>query len=208
VVAATNRRLEEMVKSGHFREDLYHRLNGLSVNVPPLRERTEDVQSLVEHFLEKYSPLTNQQTKSVNLDFVEALMQVDLPGNARQLENIVRSALLNKVDASPLGLTDLAPALWREISSDLVRANQQLLLSDTEDVRSSEPGRDLHSYFRHILDQNSWNLPKSLEYCEKVFLQCVLQSARGNQSQAARLIGITPRSVYNKLQKYKLHPSW
>ncbi len=206
VVAATNRRLEEMVKSGRFREDLYHRLNGLSVNVPPLRERTEDVHPLVEHFLEKYSPLTNSQTKSVNLDFVEALMQIDLPGNARQLENIVRSAILNKVDDSPLGLSDLAPALWREISTDLICAKQQLLVSDID--TSSDPGRDVHSYFRGILDQNSWNLPKSLEYCEKVFLQCVLQSARGNQSKAARLIGITPRSVYNKLQKYKLHPSW
>ena len=207
VVAATNRRLEEMVKSGRFREDLYHRLNGLSVNVPPLRERTEDVQPLIEHFLEEYSPLTNHKTRSVNPDFVEALMQVDLPGNARQLENIVRSAMLNKVDDSPLGLPDLAPALWREISSGLMRANQQILASETEATRGTEPGRDLHSFFRYILDQNSWNLPKSLEYCEKVFLQCVLQSARGNQSQAARLIGITPRSVYNKLQKYKLHHS-
>lgn len=200
VVAATNRPLEEMVKSGRFREDLYHRLNGLSVNVPPLRERTEDVQALIEHFLERYSTLANNQTKSVNLDFVEALMQIDLPGNARQLENIVRSAILNKVDDSPLGLTDLAPALWTEISTDLLRSNQQLPASE------AEPGSDLQSCFRYILDQNSWNLPKSLEYCEKLFLQCVLQSARGNQSQAARLIGITPRSVYNKLQKYKLHP--
>ena len=207
VIAATNRRLEEMVKAGRFREDLYHRLNGLSVNVPPLRERTEDVQPLIEHFLEKYSPLTNHKTKSVTPDFVEALMQVDLPGNARQLENIVRSALLNKADDSPLGLPDLAPALWREISSGLMRASQQFPASENETTRCAEPGRDLHSFFRSILDQNSWNLPKSLEYCEKVFLQCVLQSAHGNQSQAARLIGITPRSVYNKLQKYKLHPS-
>lgn len=201
VVAATNRRLEEMVKSGHFREDLFHRLNGLSVNVPPLRERTEDLQPLIEHFLEKYSSLTNRQTNSVNLDFVEALMQIDLPGNARQLENIVRSAMLNKLDDSSLGLTDLAPALWSEITSDLMRANQPAALSDKEDAKSG----DLHSHFRHILDQHSWNLPKSLEYCEKVFLQCVLQSAHGNQSRAARLIGITPRSVYNKLHKYKLH---
>jgi DNA-binding NtrC family response regulator len=207
VVAATNRRLEEMVKAGSFREDLYHRLNGLSVNVPPLRDRAEDLQPLIEHFLEKYSSLTNNQPKSVNLDFVEALMQVDLPGNARQLENIVRSAILNKVDDSPLGLTDLAPALWREISAELIRTNQQLLASDNETTRPGDAGRDLRSFFRDILDQHSWNLPKSLEYCEKVFLQCVLQSARGNQSQVARLIGITPRSVYNKLQKYKLRPS-
>ena len=205
VIAATNRRLEDMVKAGRFREDLFHRLNGLSVNVPPLRERPEDVQPLIEHFLQKYSSLTNGQTKSANLDFIEVLMQIGLPGNARQLENIVRSAILNKVDDSPLGLTDLAPSHLREISADVVPANQPRLVSHTETSRS--PGHDLHSYFRDILDQNSWNLPRSLEYCEKQFLQYVLRSARGNQSEAARLIGITPRSVYNKLQKYKLHPS-
>jgi two-component system, NtrC family, response regulator PilR len=198
VIAATNRNLEEMVKAGRFREDLYHRLNGLSVNIPPLRERPDDVQPLIEHFLKKYSPLTHHQTPSVNLEFVEALMQLDLSGNARQIENIVRTAILNKVDDSPLGLPDLAPALWREISTEVSQGEQLPVVS------GKEMTGDLHSYFRTILDEHSWNLPKSLEYCEKVFLQCVLQIARGNQSKAARLIGITPRSVYNKLQKHKL----
>jgi len=191
VVAATNRRLEEMVKAGTFREDLYHRLNGLSVNLPALRERSEDLQPLIEHFIEKYASVTNCRTRSVSVEFVEALARVELPGNARQLENIVRSALLNKTDDSPLNLTDLAPSLWQQISSDLPAPPAE--------------AREVDSQFRKILDQNSWNLPKSLEYCEKIFLQCVLQTARGNQSKVARLIGITPRSVYNKLQKYKLH---
>lgn len=206
VVAATNRSLDQMVKSGRFREDLYHRLNGLSLNVPPLRERSEDLQPLIEHFVGKYSSVTNNPTRSVNLDFVEGLMQIDLPGNARQLENIVRSAILNKPDDSPLGLSDLAPALWQEISADPI-SGQNRSAAQTRETAQADTRQDLHGYFQHILDENSWNLPRSLEYCEKIFLQCVLHSARGNQSQAARLIGITPRSVYNKLQKYKLHPS-
>jgi transcriptional regulator with PAS, ATPase and Fis domain len=206
IVAATNRNLDQMVKNGRFREDLYHRLNGLSLNVPPLRERSEDLQPLIEHFVGKYSAVTNNPIRSVNLDFVEGLMQIDLPGNARQLENIVRSAMLNKGDDSPLGLSDLAPALWQEISADSIN-DQNGGIVQTRQMIEADTIRDLHSYFQHILDENSWNLPRSLEYCEKIFLQCVLHSARGNQSQAARLIGITPRSVYNKLQKYKLHPS-
>lgn len=201
VVAATNRSLEEMVGSGKFREDLYYRLNGLSVNVPPLRERTEDLRPLIEYFLEKYSLLMSSETRAVTTEFVEALIQIELPGNARQVENIVRSALLNKTDNSPLNLTDLAPSLWQQISTELVRDQQ----SFTSRFKINK-GSEVYSYFRTILDQHSWNLPRSLEYCEKIFLQCVLQSAGGNQSQAARLIGITPRSVYNKLQKYKLHP--
>jgi transcriptional regulator with GAF, ATPase, and Fis domain len=205
VVAATNRSLEEMVQSGRFRADLYHRLNVLSVNIPPLRDRSDDLQPLTEHFLDKYSSLSQTRTKTVSLDFVEALMRVDLPGNARQLENIVRCAVLTKVDDSPLGLSDLTPALWRQLSNEGDSTNHRAGVSEFETTTSSEPQSALRSFFRNILDEHSWNFPKSVEYCERLLLQCVLQSAGGNQSRAARLIGLTPRSVYNKLHKHKLN---
>lgn len=205
VVAATNRSLEEMVQAGRFREDLYHRLNVLSVNIPPLRDRYDDLRPLIEHFLEKYSSLNQNQTKRMNLDFVEALMRVEIPGNARQLENIVRAAIFHKVDDSPLGLSDLTPALWRQISEEVDLTVQRPDIAESETMSASESRLDPQSYFRNILDEHSWNLPKSLEYCEKLLLQCVLRCARGNQSQAARLTGITPRSVYNKLHKHKLN---
>lgn len=205
VVAATNRSLEEMVKAGRFREDLFHRLNVLSLNVPPLRERHEDLQPLIEHFLEKYSSLSQNQIKTVDLDFVDALKRVDLPGNARQVENIVRSALLASADDSPLSLSDLTPAVWRQISDDTDVAGQRGDVGKSNPLSGESATVDLQSYFRHILDENSWNLPKSLDHCERLLLLCALQSAGGNQSQAARLIGITPRSVYNKLHKHKLN---
>ncbi|HEY0763765.1 MAG TPA: sigma-54 dependent transcriptional regulator [Pyrinomonadaceae bacterium] len=204
VIAATNRSLEDMVNTGRFREDLYHRLNVLSVNIPPLRVRTEDLCPLIEHFLKKYSSLNQNLTTRVNLDFGEALQRVELPGNARQLENIVRTAILNKVDDSPLGLSDLTPSLWQQISDEapLTAASSN---DESESTSEEQSNVDSQTYFRNILDENSWSLPRSLEYCEKLLLQCVLQSASGNQSKAARLIGITPRSVYNKLHKHKLH---
>jgi transcriptional regulator with PAS, ATPase and Fis domain len=202
VIAATNRSLEKMVETGHFRADLYHRLNVLSVNIPPLRDRHEDLVPLVQHFLEKYSSLNQNLPRLVNPDFVDALKQVELPGNARQLENIVRTAILNKQDDSALGLSDLTPAVWQQISGGPKTAAETSRLA--EGIFVDQP-HDAQSCFRSILNDNSWNLPRSLEYCEKVLLQCVLQSARGNQSQAARLIGITPRTVYNKLHKHKLH---
>ena len=205
VISATNRSLEEMVETGRFREDLYHRLNVLSVNIPPLRDRNEDLLPLIEHFLEKYSYLNQNLTKRVNLDFGEALRRVELPGNARQLENIVRTAILNKVDDSPLGLSDLTPALWRQISDEARLTAEPPDSVESEAISADQSKPDSQSYFRSILDENSWNLPRSLDYCEKLLLQCVIQSARGNQSQVARLIGITPRSVYNKLHKHKLN---
>ena len=205
VVAATNRSLEEMVSTGRFREDLYHRLNVLSVNIPPLRERSDDLRPLIEHFLQKYSFLNQNQNRRVSAEFVEALMRLGLPGNARQLENIVRAAILNKVDDSPLGLSDLTPGLWRQISDERDLAGQPPGTANSETLSAGESRFDVRNYFQNVLDKNSWNLPKSLEYCERLLLECVLRSAQGNQSQVARLIGMTPRSVYNKLHKHKLN---
>lgn len=195
VIAATNRNLEEMVKQRRFREDLYHRLNVLSVRIPPLRERFSDLQPLTEHFLDKYSGLSGRATHSASGEFIEALMQLQLLGNARQLENIVRRALLNKSDDAPLSLSDLTPADWEELSESNPDPNLTL---------GAEDASDLPPHFVSILDSNGWNLSKSLEQCERLLLQCALKLAHGNQSQTARLIGITPRSVYNKLQKHKL----
>ena len=205
VVAATNKNLEEMVQTARFREDLYHRLNVLSVNIPPLRERYDDLHPLIEHFLHKYSFLNPNQNNKVSTEFVEALMRLELSGNVRQLENIVRAAILNKVDDSPLGLSDLTPGLWRQISDERDLPVHSPGLVNSETTSASQSQFDVRNYFQKVLDKNSWNLPKSLEYCERLLLECVLRSAQGNQSQVARLIGMTPRSVYNKLHKHKLN---
>ena len=207
VIAATNKNLEAMVLEGSFREDLYHRLNGLSVNVPPLRERYEDLQPLTEHFLEKYSALSPSATRTVSSEFLEALGQVKLSGNVRQLENIVRRALLSVADNSPLSLGDLTPTEWEQLSDEASPANNQWSAADSNgetDTSKTEPV-DRQASFLNILNLNDWNLSKSLEYCERLLLECALQFSQGNQSQTARLIGITPRSVYNKLHKHKLN---
>src|SRR6266508_5530221 len=203
VIAATNRNLEEMVHQGAFREDLYHRLNVLSVSIPPLRERPEDLQPLTEHFLKKYAGLNERGLHTVNADFIEALRQVDLSGNARQLENIVRRALLNKTDDGPLNLADLTPAVWQRLSEVNPKSNHCENISPNDGPEIEEQ-LELRSYFLNILNSNGWNLSKSLNYCERSLLSCSLEFARGNQSQTARLIGITPRSVYNKVHKHKL----
>ena len=205
VIAATNKNLETMVREGSFREDLYHRLNGLSVNVPPLLERFEDLRPLTEHFLEKYSALSPGATRTVSSEFLEALGQVKLSGNVRQLENIVRRALLSVADNSPLSLGDLTPTEWEQLSDEASPGKKQVDASNGEiDTVKVEPGDRQPSFF-NILNLNDWNLSKSLEYCERLLLECALQFNQGNQSQTARLIGITPRSVYNKLHKHKLN---
>ena len=200
VISATNKNLQEMVRQGTFREDLYHRLDVLSVEIPPLRERYEDLRPLVEHFLTKYSSLSQSGVTAVNSDFVEALGKVELSGNARQVENIVRRALLNKVDGTSLCLSDLTPVVWEQVS------DQKNVGVDQVSTRPADPESlpDLEPGFLTILDSHGFSLAKSLDYCERLFLKCALQHTHGNQSQVARLMGITPRSVYNKVHKHKL----
>jgi transcriptional regulator with GAF, ATPase, and Fis domain len=193
VIAATNKNLEAMVREGSFREDLYHRLNALSIHVPPLRERPEDLRPLIEHFVRKYSSLNQCSVTAINADFFDAVQQMKLSGNARQLENIIRRALLNAAGKSSLSLNDLTTAEW------------QLLASDESSISGPVVSKsDQQTGFSQILHLNDWNLSKSLDYCERALLKCALQSTHGNQSQTARLMGITPRSVYNKIQKHKL----
>ena len=194
VIAATNKNLEAMVREGSFREDLYHRLNVLSINVPALRERREDLGPLIEHFLRKYSTLNRSTVTEVDPDFLDAVHRMKLLGNARQLENIVTRAVVNATGRSSLSLSDLTTSEWQQLAND-------------ETTPGAATQSDPQAGFSQILDLNDWNLSKSLDYCERALLQCALQFTRGNQSQTARLMGITPRSVYNKIQKHNLrHP--
>ncbi|HKS28214.1 MAG TPA: sigma 54-interacting transcriptional regulator [Pyrinomonadaceae bacterium] len=212
VLAATNRNLEELVAKGKFRADLYYRLNILSAHIPPLRERLADLKPLTEHFVKKYRAAYPTGTCAVAAEFVEALMQVELPGNARQLDNIIRQALANKSDDSPLNLSDLPPAIWQELfeqsrrgTHEVEQEGQPAACAEPSGGGAWPPEHDVQSHLLSLLQHNNWNLPESLEQCERLLLEAVLDYTHGNQSQTARLLSITPRSVYNKMRKHHLH---
>ena len=145
---------------------------------------------------------------SVASGFVTALTKIELPGNVRQLENLVRQALVNKDDDSPLNLSDLPIEVWRQLSEQ--RENPSLRSEEVNEGKESgelapeTPPQVTPSYLVKLLHANSWSLSRSLQYCEKLFLEAALHTAQGNQSQTARLLGITPRSVYNMVRKYNL----
>jgi transcriptional regulator with GAF, ATPase, and Fis domain len=209
VIAATNRELDKMVADKKFRADLFHRLNVLSIHIPPLRERPADVGPLIEHFLKSCRSLNPAASLSVASGFVTALTKIELPGNVRQLENLVRQALVNKYDDSPLNLSDLPIEVWRQLSeqreSSAPRTQPMGEPKESSDHASETPLAATPSDLTKLLHVNSWNLSRSLQYCEKLFLEAALHRAQGNQSQTARLLGITPRSVYNMVRKYHLH---
>jgi DNA-binding NtrC family response regulator len=198
VVAASNRNLELMVQQNKFRADLFHRLNVLSIQVPPLRDRPEDLAPLVEHFLQKHQALTAVGAPAVGTDFSEALQQIELPGNVRQLENLVCQALVRKATNFPLSISDLPFEILLQLSG---AEEEQLAQNPALDILNTQTSAN---YVVRVLDANDWNLTRSMESCERHALEAAMERMRGNQSRAARLLGITPRSVYNKVRKYQL----
>ena len=200
VVAATNRDLDQMGQQSRFRADLFHRLNVLSIRVPPLSERADDLAPLTQHFLEKYRSLCCGRLPEVGADFLDALQQIALPGNVRQLENIIRQALVRRRTDTPLGLYDLPAEAWRQLSesSDVLPTPQR----ESEASGELDP-HVIARYVRILLDTNGWNLSRSLAHCEGEAVEAAMQRTHGNQSESARLLGITPRSVYNKMRKHR-----
>ena len=94
VLAATNQDLENVIRDGYFRRDLYYRLSAFPITVPPLRERREDIAFLADHFLKKYAAAAGRSIRAISADALQMLTQYDFPGNVRELENVIESAVL------------------------------------------------------------------------------------------------------------------
>jgi len=199
VFAATNRQLPELVATGKFRADLYHRLSVLVLELPPLRGRTADIARLTSFFLRKYQSLSRAARHAPSGDFVSALCRLSLPGNVRQLENIVRQALVNKLDDAPLALGDLPPDALQELAA----VEAQPARPGAAPLAPPDPTAAVS--LMHIVEENDWNLGRSVRACEREVLAAALRRFRGNQTKAAGLLGVTVRSIYSKVRKLGLH---
>ena len=197
VIAASNRNLAEAVTRGTFRSDLLHRLDVLALVIPPLRERREDIEVLINYILEERRSVTGKPVPSPSREFVHALQAVELRGNARELMNLVHHALANNRNGTNLELHDLKPVVWAEIAE---RAT-----TSTDWSATPTPQEFLPMSLQKLLEMHAWNLRQSVDCCERLLLEEALRKANGNQSQAARLIGVSARSLYNKLHKHQLH---
>ena len=198
VIAATNRNLDEMVDAKAFRADLFHRLNVLSIRLPTLRERVEDIEPLVRHFVALHASEASAPAVPISKEFIQALHRVNLPGNVRQLENVIRRAFVQRTHGEPLRLSDLPPEIWQQIANaKRVAASSGAQLSESSPP-AGEP--DVMS----ILAASSWKLAPALELCEHQILSAALNASSGNRSRAARLLGISARSIFNKMRKHRL----
>lgn len=201
VFAATNRHLPDLVAAGKFRADLYHRLRVLVLELPPLRGRVADIARLTLFFLRKYQTLHRAARHAPSRDFLEALGRLSLPGNVRQLENLVRQTLVNKSDDAPLSLCDLPSEVLWELSA--IEASPPAPPATAEAAAVPSDSAVADSLLR-IAEENNWNLNRSIRACEREMLAAALRRFKGNQTKVAGLLGVTTRSVYNKVRKLGL----
>ena len=118
----------------------------------------------------------------------------------------MRWAVVNKADAAPFVLSSLPPEVWKELTG-LLAPSATTTTDDGEPGESRPTPADAESYLTALLAANNWKLERSLQECERVFVRAAFRASAGNQSRMARLLEITPRSVYNKLRRYRVADS-
>ena len=191
IIAATHQDLEELVRAGQFREDLFHRLNVIRIQIPPLRERREDIGLLMVHFLDSAASELEVETKQLGPDVVAVLEQMDWPGNVRQLENLCRW-LTVMAPGQEIHVEDLPPDLGDVHATDSSRENNW-----QAGLRSWAQSR-LASGSERLLDE-------ALPEFERVLIDVALQQTSGRRQDAARLLGWGRNTLTRKIKE--LDPS-
>ena len=195
VIAATNVDLQDEIRSGRFRDDLYYRLNVIPIDLPPLRERPSDVRLLVEFFVERYARENGFGEVSITPDALELLAQHDWPGNVRELQNYVERALVlastPQIDVTdlPPHLRGLRPARIARIRNDSVESLCAELVARTV-VESGSDSIDLHAAAVNRVER-------------EVILQ-VLRCCQGVQTRTAARLGINRNTLHKKIEEHGL----
>src|SRR6187397_1664227 len=178
IIAATNVDLKRMVDDGRFREDLYYRLHVITVQLPPLRDRRDDIPLLVQHFLEKYGEGNGRKGVELAPEALDLLMEYDWPGNVRELENVIERAVVlctgSKIDA------DLVP--------DHVRSSKRFQMP------------------QFVVPPEGISFREVINGFEKRLIESTLEAAGGVQKRAAELLHIKPTTLNEMIKRYDIRP--
>ncbi|MCA1901824.1 MAG: sigma-54 dependent transcriptional regulator [Candidatus Hydrogenedens sp.] len=185
IISATNKNLEEMVKKGLFREDLFFRLNVVPITVPPLRERREDIPLLIHHFLKLHSSRMGLPTPKITTEVIEAFTDYYWPGNVRELSNFIERII----------------ALYHESDIDLSHVPDSIKQALLSNVSGN---KDKDTIDKIKLPPEGIELEKFIENVEQSLIEQALVRAKYSQKKAAKILGLTPRSLRYRLQKYGL----
>jgi len=188
-IAATNTDLQEQVKNGNFREDLFYRLNVISITLPPLRERKDDIPLLVGYFLAKYNKMMKKDVRGLSDEAMESLMGYSWPGNIRELENVIQRgmALSEGVVITPANL-NLIPVA--RIKDKAVTGREKTVPEAVGTI---------------LLPPGGINLEQKIEDMERDYIRTALQQGKWNQGVAAKLLRLNIRTLRYKIKKYRLN---
>ncbi len=172
VISASNRDLKDEVKKGNFREDLFYRLNVVPIHLPPLRERKEDIPLLIDHFLHIYNEKNNRSLKGFHPRALDAMMRYSWPGNIRELENVVERAVILTMDEY-VSFSELPESISGETATTIQAPSKSGIV----------PGMTIREL-------------------EKELILVTLEHNDGNRTRTAGFLGITRRTLQNKLKEY------
>jgi len=197
ILAATNQNLDALIEQGRFRKDLLYRLRGVTISLPPLRERREDIPELAHYFLYRFNRQLGTAVQSISPESLDVLQQYPWPGNVRELQSVIREALI--VSAGPSILPEFLPAdLQPSASSDAEPEGAPPSLSDNDwqslrDVVESSIAGGQTDVYRRVR-----------EHFDRLVIVRAMQQAEGNQNRAADILGISRATLRARLRAMRL----
>ncbi len=177
IIAATNVNLEKAVKEGKFREDLYYRLNVLTIHIPPLREREDDIEVITKYFITKYSKEIRKNIKGITKEAMDILKNYSWPGNVRELLNVIRKAVV-MADGEYIDIKDLDRKIFQTVNIENASLN-------------------------HFSLNLNHTLP-ALDTAKIQLLKKAYEETNGNISKMAKILGVSRPTVYKLIEKYKI----
>ncbi len=187
LVAATNKVPEEAVRGGHLREDLFYRLNVFQIHLPPLRERKDDVRSIAETLIRDLNHKHECRVTEIGDSVLEALKRHEWPGNVRELRNVLERAVILAGEGT-IEAKHLPPFLQTTVPGVL----------DVHDVAAPAPATPS----RNTMDWVSFSIGTTVEEAEKGLIIRTLEHTRNNKTRAAEILGISLKTLHNKLKEY------
>src|SRR5580765_8480526 len=185
IIAASNVNLDQAIEAGKFRRDLFYRLSVFPIQLPPLRERPEDIHLLVIHFLEHYKQRTGRFVSGISKDALRALISYEWPGNVRELENAIERAVIIAAGRQ-IELEDLPETISRIALQEQDRIK-------VERARAASEGRTTTFEV---------TVPSSMDEIERQAIEATLDYTKGDKTHAARALGIGRKTLYRKLEQY------
>jgi transcriptional regulator with GAF, ATPase, and Fis domain len=189
VLAATNRNLESALSDGSFREDLYHRLNVVTIQIPPLRERRGDIPKLVNYFADRYAHELQIDRPLISGEALDVLSTRDWPGNVRELEHCIYRALIF-TQGYPVQAAHVRPA--RDETRESASTVDDMMLKVVRGYLDGHCGKGTHE--------------RVLEEFERLLIREAMRRTKGNQSHAAQLLGLARPTLHAKIQRLGIQP--